>query len=327
MSPINFKDDFLLCVRCMTYNQSAYIKDALDGFCMQQTRFPFYVAVFDDASTDGERDVIKCYLFEHFDHSKETGFSEWETDDAYYSFARHQDNSNCHFLVIYLKKNLYKTPKKDELIKEWCVAKYIALCEGDDYWTDPLKLQKQVDFLETHKDYAICFHEAKIFNQSSGEFVKDDIRTVPSETNIMELAKGNYIHTQTVVYRNDPLVERERAEIGRVAAGDYVLHMLNAKHGKIKKLPDCMAVYRLNNESVWGTKDATYRIPLWNEMLIRLLPFFDNDVQEVLREQYKQNCNCLVRIGADQVRQSKAYRLGKMFLKPFSWIQKRKIDS
>lgn len=83
-----------------------------------------------------------------------------------------------------------------------------------------------------------------------------------------------------------------------------------------------MAVYRLNNESVWGTKDATYRIPLWNEMLIRLLPFFDKDVQEVLREQYKQNCNCLVRIGADQVRQSKAYRLGKLFLKPFFWIKK-----
>lgn len=319
---------YIVRAHCATYNHSAYITDALNGFVMQQTDFPFVCTIMDDASTDGEQEVIKRFVEDNFDLQEASVAYEKDADYGHIIFARHKNNKNCYFAIILLKENHYSQKKsKAPYLTEWMDTKYIALCEGDDYWTDPLKLQKQVDFLETHKDYAICFHEAKIFNQSSGEFVKDDIRTVPSETNIMELAKGNYIHTQTVVYRNDPLVERERAEIGRVAAGDYVLHMLNAKHGKIKKLPDCMAVYRLNNESVWGTKDATYRIPLWNEMLIRLLPFFDNDVQEVLREQYKQNCNCLVRIGADQVRQSKAYRLGKMFLKPFSWIQKRKIDS
>lgn len=319
---------YIVRAHCATYNHSAYITDALNGFVMQQTDFPFVCTIMDDASTDGEQDVIRRFVEDNFDLQDASVAYERDTDYGHVTFAQHKTNKNCFFALILLKENHYSQRKsKAPYLTEWMDTKYIALCEGDDYWTDPLKLQKQVDFLETHKDYAICFHEAKIFNQSTGGFVKDDIRTVPSETNIMELAKGNYIHTQTVVYRNDPLVERERAEIGRVAAGDYVLHMLNAKHGKIKKLPDCMAVYRLNNESVWGTKDATYRIPLWNEMLIRLLPFFDNDVQEVLREQYKQNCNCLVRIGADQVRQSKAYRLGKMFLKPFSWIQKRKIDS
>ncbi len=319
---------YIVRAHCATYNHSAYITDALNGFVMQQTDFPFVCTIMDDASTDGEQDVIRRFVEDNFDLQDASVAYERDTDYGHVTFAQHKTNKNCFFALILLKENHYSQRKsKAPYLTEWMDTKYIALCEGDDYWTDPLKLQKQVDFLETHKDYAICFHEAKIFNQSTGEFVKDDIRTVPSETNIMELAKGNYIHTQTVVYRNDPLVERERAEIGRVAAGDYVLHMLNAKHGKIKKLPDCMAVYRLNNESVWGTKDATYRIPLWNEMLIRLLPFFDKDVQEVLREQYKQNCNCLVRIGADQVRQSKAYRLGKMFLKPFSWIQKRKIDS
>ncbi|MBR3710795.1 MAG: hypothetical protein IKM99_07535 [Bacteroidales bacterium] len=319
---------YIVRAHCATYNHSAYITDAMNGFVMQQTDFPFVCTIMDDASTDGEQDVIRRFVEDNFDLKDASVAYERDTDYGHVTFAQHKTNKNCFFALILLKENHYSQRKsKAPYLTEWMDTKYIALCEGDDYWTDPLKLQKQVDFLETHKDYAICFHEAKIFNQSTGGFVKDDIRTVPSETNIMELAKGNYIHTQTVVYRNDPLVERERAEIGRVAAGDYVLHMLNAKHGKIKKLPDCMAVYRLNNESVWGTKDATYRIPLWNEMLIRLLPFFDNDVQEVLREQYKQNCNCLVRIGADQVRQSKAYRLGKMFLKPFSWIQKRKIDS
>src|SRR5690606_559849 len=81
---------------------------------------------------------------------------------------------------------------------------YIALCEGDDYWTDPLKLQKQVDFLEVNLDYSICFHNVKIYNQEGKTFQKDTItRDVNETTGEEELAKGNYIHTPSVVLRND----------------------------------------------------------------------------------------------------------------------------
>ena len=236
MTLINDKGDYLLCVRCMTYNHSEYIKDALDGFCMQRTKFPFYTVVFDDASTDGEQEVIKSYMERHFEFSEGSGCKQWETEEAVFVFARHKENENCYFLVVYLKKNLYKTPRKDELIKEWCVAKYIALCEGDDYWTDPLKLQKQVDFLEEHEDFSICFHEAKVFNQAEGRFVEDKIRMVPSETDIIELAKGNFIHTMTVMYRNNSMVGEDIKKIGQVVTGDYVSHMLYARYGRIKKL-------------------------------------------------------------------------------------------
>lgn len=139
--------EYLVCIQCFTYNQSAYITDALKGFAIQQTNFPFVAVVVDDASTDGEQEVIKAYVNEHFEHSEETGYKQWETEDAFWTFARHKENENCHVVAVLLKKNLWREPdKKDNVVKDWMDAKYIAICEGDDYWTDPLKLQKQVSF-------------------------------------------------------------------------------------------------------------------------------------------------------------------------------------
>ena len=141
--------DYLVGIICMTYNQSAYITDALKGFAMQQTDFPFVAVVVDDASTDGEQEVIKAYVDEHFDRSEEKGYKQWETEDARWTFARHKENDNCLFVTVFLKRNLFREPeKKEEVLKGWMDAKYIAICEGDDYWVDPLKLQKQVDILE-----------------------------------------------------------------------------------------------------------------------------------------------------------------------------------
>ena len=311
--------NFLVRVSCMTYNQHAYITDAMNGFVMQQANFPFVCTIIDDASTDGEQEVIKKFVNDNFDLQNSSVAYEKDTNYGHVTFAQHKTNKNCYFAVIYLNENHYSQKKsKAPYIKEWEDTKYIALCEGDDYWTDPLKLQKQVSFLEEHEDFSICFHEAQVFDQSTGGFITDDVREVPYETDIFELAKGNYLHTMTVVYRRNPLVLEDLLRLGPVIAGDYALHMMNAKFGKIKKLPDCMAVYRLNNESIWGTKGPLYQIPLWNEMLIRLMPFFNSEVQKILREQYMHNCDGLVRIGEARIRGTKAYRLGKFLLKPFS---------
>ena len=198
---MDFGEKFLVCIRCMTYNQSAYITDALDGFCMQQTDFPFYVVVFDDASIDGEQKIIKTYLDEHCDQYDGNVYKQWERDEAYYTFAQHLENKNCHFLVAYLKKNLYKTPRKSELIKEWCVAKYMALCEGDDYWTDPLKLQRQVDFLEEHEEYSASTENGRIHflaDDSYALFSEEKTRDVPFD----DLLIRRRFPTASVVYRS-----------------------------------------------------------------------------------------------------------------------------
>jgi glycosyltransferase involved in cell wall biosynthesis len=120
---------------------------------------------------------------------------------------------------------------------------YIALCEGDDYWTDPLKLQKQVDFLETNPDYVLSFHKVKIL-KLDGELVEDFITKIPENYETQEtLARlGNYIHTPSVVFRN--VIKEFPKEIYLSPIGDYFLYVLLAKHGKLKYLDEHMGIYR-----------------------------------------------------------------------------------
>lgn len=264
MISINDRDEYLLCVRCMTYNQKAYITDALDGFCMQQTKFQFYVVVFDDASTDGEQEVIAVYLDEHFDRSVETGYERWETEEACYTFARHKENSNCHFLVVYLKRNLYKTQRKEELIKEWCVAKYIALCEGDDYWTDPLKLQRQVHFLEENLEYSTSAENGLVLyisNQTTTTFSEAKSKDVTFE----ELLIKRRFPTASVVYRSC-----YREGLGKLIPPrfDTLYWAYLSKQGKIHYNSVISSVYRRgcgitsNDKIKWAYTVRSFNISL-----------------------------------------------------------------
>lgn len=244
--------DFFVCVRCMTYNQSVYITDALNGFVMQQTDFSFIAIIVDDASTDGEKDVIRKYVDKHFGHSIESGFKEWETEDAFWTFARHNENKNCHFVLVDLKKNLFGKAKKNEIIKDWCNTKYIALCEGDDYWTDPLKLQKQVDFLEEHEDYAMCFTNCIVNNagkESYGNvFIWDTYTTEDMllHNSLDMIKRGDHVvspgHTSTILYRN--LIEPRPEWIGKCFIGDEPLFIALSKYGKAKFINEATSVYR-----------------------------------------------------------------------------------
>lgn len=248
--------EFLVRVRCMTYNQVSYIEDAMNGFCMQQTNFPFLCVIVDDASTDGEQEVIKKYLVDNFD-SVDIGLStEDETDEYLRIYARHKENKNCYFCVLLLKYNHYsiKKSKYNSIYELIIPIKYIAVCEGDDYWTDPKKLQKQVDFLENNLDFSLCFHNVQVFKEKEGIFVDDFITlNVPLETDIYELVKGNYIHTLSVVYRKNDNVYSDQRRLGNSKIGDFPLWVLSAQYGKIKKFEECMAVYRYGT-GFWSTK-------------------------------------------------------------------------
>ena len=269
---------YKVCVNCTTYNQSSYITDALNGFVLQQTGFPFVAVIVDDASTDGEQEVIRSYVNDHFDHSLDSGFKEWETDDAYWTFARHKENVNCHFVVAYLKKNLYKQQeKKKTVIREWMNSKYIALCEGDDYWIDPLKLQKQVDFLEANEDYSLCFtnsfvkrhgKDVKAINAVWDTYSIEDIIS----TNALNMSqRGDNVtscgHTSTILYRvpEKPLA----AWVSKCYIGDEPLFIALGQYGKAKFLNEVMSVYRegvgvsSNNfsfEKDWRNRIKMYQI-------------------------------------------------------------------
>ena len=247
-------DDYVVSVLCMTYNQSAYIVDAMNGFAMQQTNFPFVAVVVDDASTDGEQEVINTYVDEHFDHSVENGFKQWETADACWTFARHKANENCHLVVVCLKRNLFKEPeKKKAVIKDWMNAKFTAICEGDDYWTDPLKLQKQVDFLEEHEEYSMCctaFSQTFDGHEESKQIVRYDL----DEITVDELLKERWIGTLTTLYRSK-LMSDYAPPFPNLPFGDLPMWFHLALKGRVKYMKDVTANYRSLSNSACHSPD------------------------------------------------------------------------
>ena len=247
------KIDFLLRVHCATYNHVAFITNALDGFAMQKTLFPFVCTIVDDASTDGEQEIIKNYLQGHFDLQDDSVAYDMDMDYGHVTFAKHKTNENCFFAVLYLKENHYCQKKsKAPYLQEWMDSKYIAICEGDDYWTDPYKLQKQVGFLEQHPGYVACFHNARVqfedhvslFNdlEENHHFTAEDI-----------IKRNWFISTQTLLYRN---VIHSWPEWSKgVVNGDYLTELLLAKEGDFYYMDDVMAVYRQHGNGVSVTLD------------------------------------------------------------------------
>ena len=159
--------NFKVCCRCFTFNQAKYITEAMNGFTMQQTSFPFVCTIVDDASTDGEPEVIRKYVEENFDFSEGSVAFHKETDYAHITYAQHKTNNNCYFAVLYLKENHYSQSKsKMGYLSEWRdMCEYEALCEGDDYWIDPLKLKKQFDILELKHDIGLVITDVNRYFQ------------------------------------------------------------------------------------------------------------------------------------------------------------------
>lgn len=166
------EQDYTVLVRCFTFNQSKYIEDALNGFVMQQTTFPFVCLVVDDASTDGEPEVIKSWMDRECDMAEAKHI---DIPTAGIIIVPHKTNRNCTMAVYLLKENLYKQKeKKMEHVAPWREhCRYEALCEGDDYWTEPLKLQKQVDYLEAHPEVSYSCHRFNVLTQKTGEVTED----------------------------------------------------------------------------------------------------------------------------------------------------------
>lgn len=323
--------NFKVCVRCFTYNQSPYIKDTLDGFCMQETTFPFVCTIIDDASTDGEQEIIKKYLWEHFDLEDESIIRNEETDDYALTFARHRTNMNCFFAVLYLKYNHYSIKKsKRQYISEWLdYVGYEALCEGDDYWINSQKLQRQVSFLEDNPDYVLCFHNVKVLKQQECKIVDDFItREVPETTTIEDLVNGNYIHTPSVVCRYVPEVYEAHNRLYGVVIGDFMNYLLLAQYGKIKKIYDCMAIYRYG-VGVWANSQVSdiYRRIQTISDLSKLLVVIRADIKPLLLDLIRRRENDCVNqyniLYKDLliIIHSKTYRLGEFFIAPIRFLR------
>lgn len=251
----------LVAIRCMTFNQKPYIRQCLDGFVMQKTNFPFVAIVVDDASTDNEQEVLWDFINNELD---QTSLQKDETDDFVRVVAPHKINCNCTFVVVFLKYNHTSIKKaKKPYFKEWeDSAIYIALCEGDDYWIDPLKLQKQVDYLEAHPECGLVCNRVKRFSEKDKSFRSDSYckneNGVLAPKDIIRRG-GLYISTCSILYRKE-LLNNYPGYCRWCHVGDYPLQIMAGMKACTFYFNDAMSVYRVNNPLSWVGRVNNNRI-------------------------------------------------------------------
>jgi len=252
------KYKYLVVARCFTFNQAPYIVDTMNGFALQETTFPVYTLIVDDASTDNEPEVIRNYLAEHF----QAPYREEETDDYYLICANHKTNTNCYFVVLLLKYNHYSIKKnKFPYLSEWLDnAKYQAMCEGDDYWTDPQKLQKQIEELESDSTLGMCYTRCRYFYQDRGQLASKpwggDSRT------FNDFMKSNTVPTLTVIFKQE-LFRRYNDEIAskkKWLLGDYPMWIFFSHESGVSFLPIETGVYRVLAKSASHTQQSDDKI-------------------------------------------------------------------
>lgn len=259
---------YSVAVRCITFNHANYIHDALQGFVMQKTDFPFIILLVDDTSTDGTTGIIKSFVKEHFDTEDSTVAYRRETDNANIQYAQHKENKQCFILAMYLKFNHFtaRIPKLP-LLDEWRkLCKYESICEGDDYWIDELKLQKQFDFLESHPQHSLCFHAIyRLFNDGHKKpehRYRRNIEECPTKDAIMK--DGAYMSTNAMFYRMECRNKDYPQWAINAPVGDLPLTLVLMERGKTAYLNEVMSVYRVCVPGSWSSKkrDIHYHINL-----------------------------------------------------------------
>ena len=215
----------LVSVCCFAYNHENYIKDAIRGFLIQETDFSFEIIIHDDASTDKTKKIIRKY------------------EKSYSKIIR----------PIYQKENQYSKGKRiAPIVIKQSRGKYIALCDGDDYWVDPYKLQKQATFLEKNSDYVITYHDSQPFDETGD--LNINFGGAFKDLGSNELKRSTPMFTLTTCFRN--VITDFPPEMAVAKIGDLFLWSLLGHYGKGKYLGDIKpARYRVHNKSILSTKN------------------------------------------------------------------------
>ena len=209
----------MVTIASTTYNMEAYIGEAIESWLAQKTSFQFDIVISDDGSTDGTCDVVRRYIEKY---------------------------PNIRLIST---GHIGKMPNFIRSLKE-SKGKYIALCDGDDYWIDPEKLQKQVDFMESHPDFSECFTNSYVLNTETGKkkIAKTQIWEEADTEGLLQHRDNDNVqmspgHTSTFLYRNQYLQEYPEWMYGDVMT-DFPLYMLMSKYGKAKFINEITSVYR-----------------------------------------------------------------------------------
>lgn len=225
------KNDMMVSINCITYNHEDFIADAIESFLAQKTTFRYEILIHDDASTDRTSEIIREYQQKYPEIIK----------------------------PIIQEKNQYSTGNikiSYEYNHKRAKGKYIAFCEGDDYWTDPLKLQKQVNFMEKNPQYTLCAHATKMM-QGASDVVMRLIRPFPEDREVafedVLLGGGGFFATSSLLYVKSALDNPPRFFFDS-PVGDYPTQILLALHGKVFYMDETMSAYRYEIKGSWSQK-------------------------------------------------------------------------
>jgi glycosyltransferase involved in cell wall biosynthesis len=212
-----------LSVAMITYNQEQFIGQAIDSVLAQKVNFDFEIVIGEDCSTDGTREIVRDF------------------------HRRYPDR-----IALILRPLNIGAMRNMESILAACRGQYLTILEGDDYWTSADKLQKQVDFLDTHPECALCCHRVKFLNETgSAEFDVFPPRVAGPYT-IEDLLKWNFVMTCSAVMRRD-LMHGFPSELSEMIVGDWARSAWVARHGTIELMDETMAAYRVHAGSMWSS--------------------------------------------------------------------------
>ena len=211
---------------CMiTYNHEKYISQAIEGVLLQRTDFPIELIIGEDCSTDKTREICIAY------------------QQKYPSIIKLQLSENNKGMM----RNFFENLKAAK-------GKYIALCEGDDYWTVPFKLQKQVDFLELHEDVSMCFHDAEIIDVKRNvlgnhrRYNKDQYASIKN----LILGGGGFCPTASLMFRTQYITSDYPDFCLKCHIGDYALQLYLSTKGKVFYFDNVMSIYRYGVSDSWS---------------------------------------------------------------------------
>jgi glycosyltransferase involved in cell wall biosynthesis len=225
-------NDFVVSICMITFNHGRYIKKAIEGVMLQKCSFAIELIIGDDCSTDETRSIC-CEFKNMFPTS---------------------------INLLFQDKNLGMIPNFLNTL-QGCKGKYIALCEGDDFWTSPYKLQKQVDFLENHKEYGLIHSDCDFYFQTKNKLIKNWDRkssvVIPDGHVFLDLLVNNFVKTLTVCFRKDLMQDFEYQELFQNQnwlQGDYPIWLSLSQKTKFSYIPESLATRRILDESASNFK-------------------------------------------------------------------------
>jgi glycosyltransferase involved in cell wall biosynthesis len=327
----------LVAIHCLVYNHEPYLRDCFEGFVMQQTNFRFVAIVHDDASTDGSAAIIREY-------------------EAKYPHI---------FKPIYEDTNLYLRGGYGAINEVMNAAihaigvKYVAMCEGDDYWTDPLKLQKQVDFMEANPECGLCYTDYNRLADATQTWTEamfekqNQYRPISYEQHLL---KPGYLAPMTWLYRRDLTNLLSKAKIYTDGTYAYMLEFLY--NSKVVYIPQATAVYRshagsasspIGDKALFRYTIGVFRTQIHytqkyscseelkhkvlmrgylSKLPIAIMAENEDFVREtkMFMEAQDMDIDLIIRElkQGEMKRKSYAYRLGKKLLKPISWLRNKR---